>query len=137
MKAADFVPGHKNYFASDIFSGKGMLKGDFYMKKIISIVLAMVLIFSMSINMFADHIVPGSNPERRCSNTSYSTVHCGQNGVATYVHVAMNGEDCTVSIVNLKHSKICASCGAVMGSYYNKNCTTIHSVCPIRIVECN
>ncbi len=106
------------------------------MRKIISIVLAMVLIFSMSINMFADHIVPGSEPIRRCNNTSYSAVHCGQNGVATYVHVAMNGENCTVSIVNLKHSKICSGCGAILGSYYNKNCTTIHSVCPIRIEDC-
>lgn len=107
------------------------------MKKIVSIVLAVVLIFCMSINTFADHFVPGTNQGKRCGNTTYYAVHCGHNGVATYRHVAMSGEDCTVSIVNLRHSKRCAMCDAVLGIYYNKSCTTTHSVCPINTVDCS
>lgn len=98
------------------------------MKKIVSIILAIILIASMSIAVYAEHINP--NTGGLCNNTTYEPVHTGHNSANKAPHLLPSGFTCWKTYVNLQHKKRCAICtGLFSDPAYNKTCTIYHEIC--------
>lgn len=105
------------------------------LKRIITALLAVVMVASMTVVAFAEHRTPSGG---LCNNTYTQSVHTGSHdkSIDGY-HILADGSVCHVVGVYYYHNTICSSCGAVLGS--GSNCcyaTHSSSQCPKKSVYC-
>ncbi len=104
-------------------------------KRFLSVIVAVLMVASMSVVAFAEHRTPGG---ALCNNTYTQSVHTG-----TWVksvdaqHTLPDGSVCHTVGVFYIHQTICSSCRAVLGSGA-ACCYATHSSsqCPSRVAYC-
>lgn len=106
------------------------------LKRIITALMAVVMVASMSVVAFAEHRTPSGG---LCNNTYTQSVHTG-----TWVrsvngqHTLSDGSVCHTVGVYYMHQTICSSCKAPLGGQYASCCYATHSspLCPSRVPYC-
>lgn len=107
------------------------------MKRITSIFLALILTFTFSVSVFAEHDVydDKGNKIGTCTNPYYKVSHSGKPTMTTSTHTHTTGAACTITYYAYKHVKTCSICGTEVGTYW-KACTEKHSICGKYLKNC-
>lgn len=106
------------------------------MKKIVTALIAVVMIASMSVVAFAEHRTPSG---ALCNNTYTQSVHTGTWARSVDAqHTLPDGSVCHTVGVYYMHQTVCSSCGAALGGQYANCCYATHSSsqCPPRNSYC-
>ena len=103
-------------------------------KKCRVLLMAAALVFTalaaVPATAYAEHIIPGSNPEKPCNNTYVDVSHKGfSQSYQIPSHRMADGRYCVPSRLVYIHRKCCTVCGAMVADNVIFDCEEHHPVC--------
>lgn len=105
------------------------------LKRIITALMAVVMVASMSVVAFAEHRTPSGG---LCNSTYTQSIHTGNGAQGINgQHILSDGSVCHTVGVHFIHKIVCSSCGTTLGTSVNC-CYATHSspLCPSRVPYC-